>query len=128
MKTNVLWLMVAVAAAASTGYAQRPDPAPVAGTWNMTVKGPAAHGDMAATLVLTQSERKVSGTLSAHGNEHKLAGEFADGALTLATTDTREDARIELRAKLQENGTLAGYLSGPMGDMQWTATRAGTAQ
>jgi hypothetical protein len=117
--------VAAIVAVASSADAQKADAAQVAGTWNMTVKGPAAHGDMAATLVLSQKDGRLAGTLSAHGNEHTLMGEYTDGTLTLVTTDTPEDKRIELNAKVQDNGSLAGYLSGPMGDMQWTATRAG---
>jgi len=91
----------------------------VTGTWDLVVKGPSAHGDMTATLELQQEDKEVSGTLTAHGNTHKLSGEFADGALTLEATDMPADKVLSLRAKLKADGTLAGYLSGPMGDMQW---------
>ena len=126
MRTVVWGLAVAaIVAAASRVEAQKADAAQVAGTWNMTVKGPAAHGDMAATLVLSQKDGRLAGTMSAHGNEHTLTGDYTEGTLTLVTTDTPEDKRIELNARIQEDGSLAGYLSGPMGDMRWTAIRAG---
>ena len=96
----------------------------VSGRWDMTVKGPAAHGDMAAILSLTQTEQKVTGTLSVHGTEHKLAGAFKDNTLELETTDTPADKSLTLSARLQSDGTLSGFLSGPMGDMKWTASRA----
>ena len=96
---------------------------PVSGKWNMNVKGPAAHGDMAATMVLAQAGEKVTGTFSAHGTEHKLAGTYEDATLQLETTDTPADRSLTLSAKLQEDGTLSGFLSGPMGDMKWTASR-----
>jgi hypothetical protein len=101
---------------------------PVSGKWDMNVKGPAAHGDLAATMVLTHTDGKVTGTFSAHGNEHKLAGTFKAGTLQLETTDTPADRSLSLTAKVQEDGTLSGYLSGPMGDMKWTASRAKDAR
>ena len=96
----------------------------VSGRWEMTVKGPAAHGDMPATLVLSQSEARVTGTFSAHGNEHKVSGSFKDGTLQLETTDTPADQGISFSAKLADDGTLSGFLSSPMGDMKWTASRS----
>ena len=97
----------------------------VVGTWTMTVKGSAAHGDMTASLTLAQDGKKVSGTLAAHGNEHKVEGEFVDGALTLATVGDDSQHQMQLNAKLKEDQTLEGYLSGPAGDMRWTAVRSG---
>lgn len=93
----------------------------VAGTWTLTVKGSGAHGDMTASLVLEQEAAKVSGTFSAHGAEHAVKGEFADGTLSLATGDGGQ--HLTFTATLKADGTLAGDVSGPMGDMQWTATR-----
>lgn len=122
MKTGFALVMLAALAAAP--FAQEQEPPQVAGRWNMTVKGPAAHGDMSATLALSQKGRTVSGTLAAHGNEHTLAGEFVDGTLTLDATDMPHDNALSLTGRLQDDGSLKGYLSGPMGDMQWTATRA----
>lgn len=100
----------------------------LSGTWNMNVKGPAAHGDLAATMVLSQKEEKVTGTLSAHGNEHTLAGSFKDGTLKLDTTGTPADTSLSLTATRHEDGTLSGYLSGPMGDLKWTASRVKDAR
>ena len=101
---------------------------PVSGKWDMNVKGPAAHGDLAATMLLTHTDGKVTGTFSAHGNEHKLSGSFKDGTLQLETIDTPADRSLSLTAKLQEDGTLSGYLSSPMGDMKWTAARVKDAR
>jgi hypothetical protein len=127
MKTKLM-LLALVLAVVPALLGARSGPAGVAGKWNLNVKGPAAHGDMAATMLLEQDGKKVSGTLAAHGNEHTLAGEFVDGSLTLKTTDTAADHALELSAKLKKDGTLAGYLSGPMGDMQWTGARAKDGQ
>ena len=98
----------------------------VAGTWALAIKGPAGHaphGDVPASLVLEQKEVKVTGSFSAHGSEHPVAGEFTDGTLTLETTGSESNRHLTLTAKLKSDGTLAGYLSGPMGDMQWTASQ-----
>lgn len=96
----------------------------VTGSWNVTVKGSGAHGDMAATMVLRQEGTKVTGTFSAHGNDHGLEGTLTKGTLELAATDMPADTRLTLSAKLQSDGTLSGYLSGPVADSKWTATRA----
>ena len=120
--------LVAAFAAAPLAFAQHNDkdkPTGVAGTWNVTVKGPAAHGDMAAGLTLAQNGKTVTGTLTAHGTERKVEGEFVDGALTLATVDGDSQHQVQLNGKLKEDQTLEGYLSGPGGDMRWTAVRSG---
>jgi hypothetical protein len=113
-----------LAMAAAGGWAGEAAAADVTGTWNVAVTAQGPHGDMTATLTLTQDDTKVTGTLAAHGNEHKLAGQFADATLTLEATDVPADKALSLTAKLQADGTLAGYLSGPMGDLKWTASRA----
>ena len=102
--------------------------ATVGGTWSVAVKGPAAHGDMQATMQLKQEGKAITGTFSVHGTEHALKGEFTDATLTPASTDTPPDNGLTFTAKLKDDGSLAGYLSGPMGDMQWTATRAAAQQ
>lgn len=100
----------------------------VAGKWNVAVKGPAAHGDMTATMLLRQEGKAVTGTFAVHGTEHTLKGEFSAPTLTLEATDTPADKALTFTATLKDDGSLAGYLSGPMGDMQWTATRAAAPQ
>lgn len=95
----------------------------VAGEWELAVKGPAAHGDLTAVMELAQDGSKVTGTFTAHGRTHKLAGRFDSGELSLETTDTPADHAMTFTAKLKEDGTLAGYLSSSMGDMRWTASR-----
>lgn len=123
-------LFMSLAIAGAIVGAQTPGKAApsVAGTWNLTVKGPAAHGDMPATMQLRQEGKAVTGTFAVHGTEHTLKGEFSEATLTLETTDTPADKGLTFTAKLKDDGSLAGYLSGPMGDMQWTATRAAAKQ
>jgi hypothetical protein len=133
MKTTILRriavaALLAAFAATPLAFAQNKDndkQAGVAGTWNVTVKGPAAHGDMTAALALAQNGKKVTGTLTAHGNERKVEGEFVDGSLTLATVDGDSQHQVQLNGKMKEDQTLEGYLSGPGGDMRWTAVRSG---
>ena len=114
-------VMAAVAVLALTvgGWAAAPD---VNGTWSVAVEGP--HGAATMSLVLKQDAKKVSGTfVSGHGPDLALEGEFADGVLKLESGDSG-DQKVIFNAKLREDGTLAGYVSGPMGDMKWTAERA----
>jgi opacity protein-like surface antigen len=94
----------------------------VTGTWTMTVLG-SPHGDMTMGLTLEQKGTKVTGTLASPHGDMAVAGEFTDGTLNVATAGG-DDEKITLNAKLKEDGTLAGYLSSPMGDMKWTAVRS----
>jgi len=123
MRTRMMLIATMVLIGAAAAGAQSKDGATVTGTWNLTVTGPAAHGDMPATMQLQQDGKNVTGTLSVHGTEHRLKGEFADSSLTLETTDTPADKSLSFSAKLKDDGTLAGYLSGPMGDMKWTGKK-----
>jgi hypothetical protein len=122
-QVRTLWIGAALLAA--LGLVQAPEAAgpDVTGTWNVAVSADGPHGQMTATLTLAQDGQKVTGKLAAHGIEHALSGEFADGALALEATGVPADKAISLRARLQDDGTLSGYLSGPMGDVKWTASR-----
>jgi len=111
--TALALLVLAVAAAAAPT---------VTGTWTMTVLG-SPHGDMTMGLTLKQDGTTVTGTLASPHGEMAVTGEFADGNLNIATAGG-DDEKITFSAKLKEDGTLAGYLSSPMGDMKWTASRA----
>ena len=87
----------------------------------MTVQaGP--HGATTMGMALEQEGKTVTGSFASPHGELALAGEFADGTLTLATKNA-DGPQITFNAKLKENGTLAGYLSSEMGDMTWTAER-----
>ena len=113
MKQLLLAAFAAVALAAAPS---------VGGRWAMSVDaGP--HGNTTMGLVLTQDGSKVTGTFSSPHGDMAVAGEFAQGELKVATTAGKEDDRIYLQARLNEDGTLAGTLSSPMGDMTWTAKR-----
>lgn len=118
LSSAALALVVALGLAAQPRAAEEG----VAGTWTLTVKGPAAHGDLTATLALKQDGKTVDGQFSAHGNEHALKGTFADGTLTLESP-SQSDSSLSLTAKLKDDGTLSGYLSSAMGDMAFTGKR-----
>ena len=110
--TAVALLVLTVAAAAAPT---------VAGSWTMTVQG-SPHGDMTMGLTLEQKGTKVTGTFASPHGEMAVSGEFADGTLAIATAGS-DDEKITFNAKLKDDGTLAGYISSPMGDMKWTASR-----
>ena len=118
MKRTVMMLaMVAFAALAAAAPS-------LTGAWTMSVHG-GPHGDATMGLTLKQDGTKVTGTFaSGHAADMTVTGEFANGELTLETTAARDDDKILFKAKLQDDGTLAGYISSPMGDMKWTASRA----
>jgi hypothetical protein len=93
----------------------------VDGRWTMSVKG-GPHGDMTMSLELAQDGSKVSGTFTTPHGDLPLEGDLVDATLTIATSGG--DTQVSLTAKVKENGTLEGYLSSPMGDMTWTASRS----
>ncbi len=94
------------------------------GTWTMNVTG-GPHGDATMGLTLQQDGTKVTGTfVSGHAPDMPVSGEFKDGALKLQTTADKDGNAVMFDAKLRDDGTLAGYISSPVGDMKWTATRA----
>ena len=81
------------------------------------------HGKATMGLVLAQEGTKVTGTFaSGHAPDMQVAGEFKDGQLKIETLEGAE-TRIIFSAKLQDAGTLAGYISSEVGDMKWTAVR-----
>jgi len=95
----------------------------IAGTWNISLMGhPIA-------LVLEQDGKKVTGTLMMMGKDVPVDGAFADGTLTLTSPAQigapggHDTVPLALTAKLKEDGTLAGEITGPHGPMEWTAER-----
>lgn len=118
---QILFALLAAVALTAAATAAAPS---VGGVWTMTVEG-SPHGNQTMELTLTQKDTKVTGTfVSGHMPDMDVAGEFVDGELHVATTDASEDHKIVFTAKLKDDGTLAGIVSSPMGDMKWTATRA----
>jgi len=92
------------------------------GGWTMKLIG-GPHGDATMGLTLTHDGTAVTGTfVSGHGLDLALKGSFVDGELKLEG-EMEDHSKVLFSAKLKEDGSLAGYISGPMGDMKWTATR-----
>jgi hypothetical protein len=111
--------MVAMTAAAAPS---------VTGTWTMNVTG-GPHGDATMALTLEQKGTKVTGSFaSGHSPEMAVSGEFVDGSLKIETAADKDGDQVTFTARLKDDGTLAGYISSPIGDMKWTATRAEAKQ
>lgn len=130
MRMSLFGFLTIIAVAAGLSIAsvgahsdKKTDSPGVAGTWTLSVDTP--HGPAAMSLVLAQDGRHVKGTFASPHGDLPVEGELVDGTLTLATTSTDPDAlKVTFTVKLDDHGTLSGYLSGPMGDMKCTAQRA----
>lgn len=89
------------------------------GKWDVTAESP--HGQITMELDLTLAGESVGGTLlNFRGEKQPVKGEFTKGTLTFETTSGDE---IAFTAMLKADGTLAGQLSTPMGDLNWSAAR-----
>lgn len=101
------------------------DTASVAGKWAISVAND--QGPMSAGMALTQNAAKVTGTFTSdHTGEVPIEGEFANGTLTFSIDihgDSGSSMHVDFSGKMKDDGTLAGTLKGPMGEMTWTATR-----
>jgi hypothetical protein len=112
-----IWLAALVMVAATAAPS-------LTGTWTMNVTG-GPHGNATMGLTLQQDGTKVTGTfVSGHAADMPVSGEFKDGTLKLQTEADKDGNAVIFEAKLRDDGTLAGYISSPVGDMKWTATRA----
>jgi hypothetical protein len=118
-----LFLSCAIAIDAQGNRSPTPS---IAGRWMLTTSADGPHGAASMPLVLTQDGRKITATLTPpHGGDLPLAGEFANGELKLATTgDKEQHPPVTLQAKFKEDGSMAGFVSGPMGDVMFTGVRA----
>lgn len=100
-------------------------PAGVAGNWSISVA--AQDGQMSAGMALKQDGQKVTGTFTSdHTGEAPVEGQYVDGTLTFTIPlhgGTDPSMRVDFTGKLKADGTLAGTLTGPMGEMSWTASR-----
>ena len=131
MKRRVAMLVAAIAIGLLTNLdAQQAKPkadtASVAGKWAISLTNDQAP--MEAGLTLTQNGAKVAGTFTSdHTGEAPVEGEFANGTLTFSIMlhgSSDPQMRVDFIGKMKDDGTLAGTLKGPMGEMSWTATRA----
>jgi hypothetical protein len=115
-----------IAAAPLAAQSSASKPSSVAGNWDVAIS--MQDGTLPATMALAQEGKKVTGTFnSEHSGEVPVDGQFADGKLTFTTvvhSGSPQEMKIEFAGALKADGTLAGTLSSPMGDMTWTASRA----
>jgi hypothetical protein len=93
------------------------------GKWNMSLDGP--QGPMSIVMTLKLDGTKVTGMLNSQMGDTPLEGQYADGVLNFGISfDGGGGAmQIAFAGKLTDENTLAGSLSGPMGDIPWTAAR-----
>ena len=95
----------------------------LSGTWTMNVTG-GPHGNATMGLVLKQEGTKVTGTFSS-GHSPDLAWPASSRtARSRSKPRRRRHDQNHLQREAEDDGTLAGYISSPVGDMTWTASRA----
>jgi hypothetical protein len=93
----------------------------IAGNWKMVLDG---EGGFWMKLVLVQDGTKITGTITAHGEDFPLTGRFADGALSIATAGDEADyIHGVVHGVLKSDGTMSGDMSSSGGKWTWTATR-----
>jgi hypothetical protein len=120
MKTSIaaLALIILFAGTASVGYAE---PKGVAGSWTLSAEG------YVLKMVLTQSGKKITGTLHGPHGPMPLKGEFAKNRITFSAGGPDGiGGRLELSATgvLRSDGTLVGALtSDTSGNLTWKAVR-----
>jgi hypothetical protein len=98
-------------------------PPTVAGKWALSVQ--TQNGTTDAGLDLKVDGKKVTGTIASSQGETTLAGEFADGKLTFSIAYQGNNGEVQLTftGTLKADGTLAGTIASPGGELAWTATR-----
>jgi hypothetical protein len=101
------------------------EPTNLTGDWTFSLIGDHV---MRSGLMLEQTGTTLTGTMLLMGKEAPVDGEFVDGTVTLGVKAEMRDAEghgvpLKFSGKLQEDGTLAGELETPRGNVQWTAER-----
>lgn len=93
------------------------------GKWNMSLDSP--QGPMSILLTLKVDGTKVTGTLNSQMGETTLEGQYAEGVLNFGISFDGGGGtmQISFAGKLTDENTMAGSLSGPMGDIPWSAVR-----
>ena len=114
--TLLLMTVVAIAVAVAQEKAGG-----IAGKWELAVNSP--HGEVPMSMDLKQDGKKVSGTLTSGQGDRQVSGTFEEGQLSLEATGGEQAWTIS--AKLGSDGQLQGHLSASVGDMKFTARRAG---
>ena len=80
---------------------------------------------MTPAMDLKVDGKKVTGTLSSPQGEVAVAGEFADSKLTFSINvqGNGGEMKIDFAGTLKADGTIAGTMAFPQGEIPWTATR-----
>jgi hypothetical protein len=113
----------------SAQHGGKADAPTVTGAWNMSLQGDHV---IPVGMELTQEGDTVTGKIlmpTQHIGERKeisLAGGFVDGALELSGTAegaSANTAKLEITAKLEEDGSLSGTISNGRGTATWIAER-----
>jgi hypothetical protein len=133
MKKVALFAIVAVVFALTLqpayGGQDKPEPTKdlskvaIDGKWNMSLESP--QGPMSILLTLKVDGTKVTGTLNSQMGETALEGQYVDGVLNFGISfdGGGGSMQISFAGKLTDENTMAGSLSGPMGDIPWAAVR-----
>jgi hypothetical protein len=112
-------------------FADQEKPAPakdlskvtIDGKWTLSLDGP--QGPMTIAVLFKLDGTKVTGTLNSQMGETPLEGQYVDGVLNFGITfdGGGGSMQIAFAGKLTDENTMAGSLSGPMGDIAWSAVR-----
>ncbi|HUG01525.1 MAG TPA: hypothetical protein VML95_06645 [Longimicrobiales bacterium] len=115
-------LSIAVAGAPVSAYAAQATKS-VDGKWTMDVQ--TDQGSMVVGVDFKSDGKKITGTISSPQGDAPLVGEFEDGKIAFGISiDSPEGAMaIGFAGAMNDDGTLAGTLTGPFGDAPWTAAR-----
>jgi hypothetical protein len=121
----------ALAFAATTSAAQsaqkpdakRPAESP-AGKWMLSVETP--HGSMDFGLTIQLEGSKVKGALSTPQNgDIAIAGDYTGGTLTFKFVEAPDGyPALAFKARVKDDGTLAGSMSSDANDMVFVGKRA----
>jgi len=117
-----------LAAPISATPQQKPDDkkaeaAGAAGNWTLSAETP--HGAMDFQLALKQDGAKLTGTFTSPAGDIPVEGEVVKGVLTFKMTKAPENyPALAFKARLKDDGTMAGTMSSDSGDMAFTAKRA----
>ena len=125
-------VVLAAAGIVSAQQAQQPKPeakpetqapAGVAGKWILTVE--TQNGTMNPTLDLKVDGKKLTGTITGPQGDAPLTGELADNKLTFSINvqTNNGNMKIDFAGTLKADGTLAGTMAFPQGEIPWTGAR-----
>jgi hypothetical protein len=113
-------------AAGGSASQEKPDPKPaasIAGKWTMTIT--TQNGTQNPGLDFKQDGKKVTGTISGPQGDLPITGEYADGKLTFGASIQTNNGEMQLAfaGTLKADGSLAGTLNLPQGELAWSAVR-----